>query len=41
MTLTFVPKLMVVLLSLLLFLPFMLTTLTTFTEQLVSRIVSG
>ena len=41
MTLTFVPKLLVVLLSLLLFLPFMLTTLTTFTEQLVSRIVSG
>ncbi len=41
MTLTFVPKLVVVLLSLLLFLPFMLTTLTTFTEQIVSRIVSG
>ncbi len=41
MTLTFVPKLVVVLLSLLLFLPFMLTTLTTFTESLVSRIVSG
>ena len=41
MTLTFVPKVLVVLLSLLVFLPFMLSTLVTFTESLVSRIVSG
>lgn len=41
MTLTFVPKVLVVLLSLLVFLPFMLSTLMTFTESLVSRIVSG
>ena len=41
MTLTFVPKMFVVLLSLLLFLPLMLATLTTFTESLVGRIVSG
>jgi flagellar biosynthetic protein FliQ len=41
MTLTFVPKMLVILLSLLLFLPFMLSTLTTFTDSLVSRIISG
>ena len=41
MTLTFVPKMLVILLSLLLFLPFMLSTLTTFTDFLVSRIISG
>ena len=41
MTLTFVPKMLVILLSLILFLPFMLATLTTFTESLMSRIVSG
>jgi flagellar biosynthetic protein FliQ len=41
MTLTFVPKMVVILLSLLVLLPFMLTTLTTFTESLVSRIISG
>jgi flagellar biosynthetic protein FliQ len=41
MTLTFVPKVLVVLLSLLVFLPFMLSTLVTFTESLMSRIVSG
>ena len=41
MTLTFVPKMLVILLSLLVLLPFMLTTLTTFTESLVSRIISG
>ncbi len=41
MTLTFVPKMLVILLSLLVLLPFMLSTLTTFTQSLVSRIVSG
>jgi len=41
MTLTFVPKLVIILLSLLLFLPFMLTTLESFTQSLVGRIVSG
>lgn len=41
MTLTFVPKMLIILLSLLVLLPFMLTTLTNFTESLVSRIVSG
>jgi len=41
MTLTFVPKMLVILVSLMLFLPFMLATLTSFTESLMSRIVSG
>jgi len=41
MTLTFVPKMIVILLSLLLFLPFMLTTLSSFTESVMGRIVSG
>jgi flagellar biosynthetic protein FliQ len=41
MTLTFVPKVLVILVSLLVLLPFMLTTLTSFTESLVSRIISG
>jgi flagellar biosynthetic protein FliQ len=41
MTITFVPKMFVILLSLIVFLPFMLATLTSFTESLMSRIVSG
>lgn len=41
MTLTFVPKMIVILLSLLLFLPFMLSTLESFTQGLMLRIVSG
>jgi flagellar biosynthetic protein FliQ len=41
MTITFVPKMFVILLSLMVFLPFMLATLTSFTESLMSRIVSG
>ena len=41
MTLTFVPKVLVILLSLMVFLPFMLATLTNFTEQLMNRVVSG
>ena len=38
-TLTFVPKILVVFVSLLLLAPFMLHVLTDFTEQLMSRIV--
>ena len=41
MTLTFVPKMVVILLSLIVFLPFMLSTLQTFTESLMGRIISG
>lgn len=41
MTLTFVPKLIVILVSIVLLLPFMLTTLSAFTESLMGRIVSG
>jgi flagellar biosynthesis protein FliQ len=41
MTLTFVPKMFAILLSLLVLLPFMLATLTNFMHSLVSRIVSG
>jgi flagellar biosynthesis protein FliQ len=41
MTLTFVPKMIVILLSLLVFLPFMLETLESFTQGLMSRIISG
>ncbi|HXQ51243.1 MAG TPA: flagellar biosynthesis protein FliQ [Stellaceae bacterium] len=41
MTLTFVPKMLVILVSLMVFLPFMLATLTSFTESLMGRIVSG
>ena len=40
MTLAFVPKILVIFLSLLIFLPFMMTTLTTFTERLFDRIIS-
>jgi len=39
MTLAFVPKIIVIFFTILLFLPFMLSTLTTFTEDLVVRIV--
>jgi flagellar biosynthesis protein FliQ len=41
MTLTFVPKMIVILLSLLLFLPFMLQTLISFTQGLMERVISG
>jgi flagellar biosynthetic protein FliQ len=41
MTLTFVPKIIAIMLSLLLLLPFMLATLSTFMERLVDRIISG
>lgn len=40
MTLTFVPKAFVIVLSLLLFMPFMLNVLTAFTEGLMDRIVA-
>lgn len=40
MTLAFVPKIIVIFISVLMLLPFMLTTLSTFTERLVDRIVS-
>lgn len=39
MTLAFVPKILVVFLSLLFFLPFMISTLITFTEGLAERII--
>lgn len=41
MTLTFVPKMLAILLSLILFLPFMLETLISFTHGLMDRIISG
>ena len=41
MTLAFIPKILVIFLSLLLLGPYMLSTLTVFTNQLVTRIVSG
>lgn len=40
-TLTFVPKILVVFISLLLLAPFMLHTLIDFTEQLMSRMIAG
>ena len=40
MTLTFVPKILVIVLSLLLLMPFMLTTLVTFGQSLMDRIVA-
>jgi flagellar biosynthetic protein FliQ len=41
MTLTFVPKIIAIMLSLLLLLPFMLATLSNFMDRLVDRIISG
>lgn len=41
MTLSFVPKIVVISVALLLFLPFMLATLVAFTEQLAGRIAGG
>lgn len=41
MTLSFVPKILTILVSLFLFLPFMLGTLGDFTRQLMDRIASG
>ncbi len=41
MTLAFIPKILVIFLSLLLLGPYMLSTLTVFANQLAARIVSG
>jgi flagellar biosynthesis protein FliQ len=41
MTLTFVPKILVIFASLLVLMPFMLSTLVDFTQSLFSRIASG
>jgi flagellar biosynthesis protein FliQ len=41
MTLTFVPKILLIFGAMLIMLPFMLATLTTFTEGLVDRIIAG
>jgi flagellar biosynthetic protein FliQ len=40
MTLAFVPKIMVIFISLLLFMPFMLTSLVTFTEGIFDKITA-
>jgi flagellar biosynthetic protein FliQ len=40
MTLAFVPKILVIFVSLLLFLPFMMSTMTNFSQRLFDRIVS-
>ena len=39
MTLSFVPKILIICLSVLLFMPFMLSTMTAFTERMADRIV--
>ena len=41
MTLTFIPKILAIFGSLLLFMPFMLATLSGFTERLMARIAEG
>lgn len=41
MTLSFIPKMIAIFLSLLLLMPFMLSTLTTFTQDIAQRIVHG
>jgi flagellar biosynthetic protein FliQ len=41
MTLTFVPKIVVIMLSLIVLLPYMLNTLVSFTQMLAGHIVSG
>lgn len=40
MTLAFVPKILVIFVSLIIFLPFMMTTLTTFSERLFDRMIA-
>jgi flagellar biosynthetic protein FliQ len=40
-TLTFVPKIIAILLGMMLMLPFMLSTLAGFTERLFDRVISG
>ena len=41
MTLTYVPKIVAILVAMMLLLPFMLATLTSFTERLFDRVISG
>jgi flagellar biosynthesis protein FliQ len=41
MTLTFVPKILVIMISLMVLMPFMVATLVDFTETLAGRIVNG
>jgi flagellar biosynthetic protein FliQ len=41
MTLTYVPKIVAILLAMMLLLPFMLATLTSFTERLFDRVITG
>ena len=41
MTLTFVPKILAIFVSILLFLPFMITNMITFMERLMERVVAG
>ncbi len=41
MTLTFVPKVLVIMISLMVLLPYMLQTLSVFMKSLVGRIISG
>ena len=40
-TLTFVPKIVAIMLAMALLLPFMLSTLTSFTERLFDRVITG
>ena len=40
MTLAFVPKILVIFVTVILMMPFMLSTLTTFTQQLAERMIS-
>jgi flagellar biosynthetic protein FliQ len=40
MTLAFVPKILVIFVSMLIFMPFMMSTLTTFSQRLFDRIIS-
>jgi flagellar biosynthetic protein FliQ len=41
MTLTYVPKIVAILLAMIVLLPFMLATLTSFTERLFDRVITG
>lgn len=41
MTLTYVPKIVAILLAMMLLMPFMLATLTSFTQRLFDRVISG
>jgi flagellar biosynthesis protein FliQ len=41
MTLTYVPKIVAILLAMMVLLPFMLSTLTSFTQRLFDRVITG